>query len=799
MLVPMKWLSRYVDISGVTPEQIQQMLTARGLEIASVEHQGEDIDNVVVGQIRKIDRHPDADKLIVCQLDVGEEELLQIVTGADNVREGDYVPVALHGSTLPGGVKIKKGKLRGVESGGMLCSGAELNLSEEDWPGAAVHGILILTDEYPAGTDIHTVLGLDDAVIEAEPTPNRPDLQSVIGVAREVACALKRPLHLPEVFVKEEGEKNIHDFVKVDVLDGDLCPRYMARTVRNIVIEPSPRWMQDSLRAAGMRAINNIVDITNYVMLEMGQPMHAFDLSCIRGEHIVVRRVREGEKLTTLDGKERHLPENTLLICDPEGPVGIAGIMGGENSEITPETKTVLFESAKFNGFNIRLSSKAMGMMSEASQRFVKGIDIEGTAVALERACQLVEELGAGVVDKGVIDVCKGDLTRRTITARPEKVNDLVALHVPAEEMADILNRLCVPTELRDGLLHIEIPHFRDDIEGEADISEEVARIYGYDEIPLTLMRGDLVRGRLTPRQQAVDTLRTLLTGVGASECVTYSFTGPAAYDKLGLPADSLLRRSVKILNPFGEDNSLLRTTQAVSMLPVVALNLNRKAKELRLFEITNLHFPVDEKGVIPDEKQCVCIALYGENEDFYSMKGVVEHLCEGLDIENVSFTAGGEVYYHPGRKALLTVNGKTAGQFGEIHPDVAEAFEISGRVYLAEIELDALLSGRNTEKKYRALPRFPAVERDVALVLGEKVQSGDVAATIRRAGGKLVESVELFDVYAGSHIESGKKSLAYALTFRAEDRTLTDEDIQASMEKILSAVEKEYGAALRQ
>jgi len=795
----MKWLGRYVDISDVTSEQLQQMLTARGLEIASVEHQGEDIERVVVGRIEKIERHPDADKLIVCQLNVGEEQDLQIVTGADNVSEGDYVPVALHGSLLPGGVKIKKGKLRGVESNGMLCSGAELNLKEEDWPGAEVHGILILTDEYPVGTDIHTVLGLDDAVIEAEPTPNRPDLQSVIGVAREVACALKRPLTLPEISVREEGTADIRDFVKVDVLDGDLCPRYMARTVKNIVIEPSPKWMRDSLRAAGMRAINNIVDITNYVMLEMGQPMHAFDLSCIRGEHIVVRRVREGEKLTTLDGKERELPADTLLICDPEGPVGIAGIMGGENSEITPETRTVLFESAKFNGFNIRHSSKAMGMMSEASQRFVKGIDIEGTERALERACQLVEKLGAGVVDKGVIDVCKGDLTRRTITARPDRVNALVALDVPAEEMTDILNRLCIPTTLEEGLLKIEIPHFRDDIEGEADISEEVARIRGYDEIPLTLMRGDLVRGRLTPRQQAVDTLRNLLTGVGASECVTYSFTGPAAYDKLGLPADSPLRSSVAIINPFGEDNSLLRTTQAVSMLPVVALNLNRKEKELRLFEITNLHFPVQEKGVIPEEKQCVCIALYGEKEDFYTMKGVVELLCDGLDIQNVSFTAGGEVYYHPGRKCLLNVGGKTVGQFGEIHPDVAEAFEISGRVYLAEIELDALLAGRVTEKKYRALPRFPAVERDIALVLDETIQSGDVASSIKKAGGRLIESVELFDVYAGSHIDAGKKSLAYALRFRAEDRTLTDEEILRAMEKILSAMEKEYGAALRQ
>mgnify|MGYP000630694630 FL=1 len=800
MRVPMKWLSQYVDTTGYTPVEIAKLLTNRGLEIAGVEELGANIQNVVAGRLLSVVRHENSDHLQICMVDVGRGEPIQIVTGAQNVKAGDLVPVALHDSRLPNGLHIKKGKLRGALSEGMLCSGEELCLTEDDYPGAGEHGILILQEDWPAGTDIREVLGLNDTVLEAEPTPNRPDLQSVIGVAREVAFAVSRPLKLPDVHVKAESGKNISDFVKVEVEDKKLCPRYMARTVRDIHIGPSPKWMKDALRAAGVRSINNIVDITNYVMLETGQPMHAFDLACVADSHIVVRRAREGEKLQTLDGKERELDTDMLCICDANKPVGVAGVMGGANSEITANTKTVLFESAKFNGYSIRMTSKKLGMMTEASQRFVKGVDIEGTAYALERACQLVELLGAGRVDEGVIDVAGEDLSRRKILARPERVNALVALNVPAERMAEILNGLCIPTKLEGGLLHIEVPHFRDDIEGEADISEEIARIVGYDEIPLTFMRGDLSRGRLTRAQKQVEAVRDALCGMGAYECNTYSFTGQSAYDKLLLPEDSPLRDSVRILNPFGEDNALMRTTLAVSLLPVAALNINKKNGDFRIFEISNLYTPSTQEGELPEGRQVVCIILHGEGEDFFTLKGVVETLCEALGVgaEKLDYSAGGEAYYHPGRKAVLTVDGTYAGQLGEVHPDCAANFEIASRIYMAELELNALFAAATEQKKFKPLPKFPAVERDIAFVLSEAYTAKQVKDVIQKAGGELLEAAELFDVYQGAHIETGKKSMAYSLRFRAAERTLTDDEVAEATGRILAALEGSLGAKLR-
>lgn len=800
MRVPMKWLSQYVDTTGYTPVEIAKLLTARGLEIGGVEELGANIQNVVVGRLLSVVKHENSDHLQICMVDVGKDEPIQIVTGAQNVKAGDLVPVALHDSRLPNGLHIKKGKLRGAVSEGMLCSGEELCLSEEDYPGAGEHGILILKEEWPVGTDIRQVLGLNDTVLEAEPTPNRPDLQSVIGVAREVAFALGRPLNLPIVSVKAEGGRNIRDFVKVEVEDARLCPRYMARTVRDIKIGPSPAWMKGALRAAGVRSINNIVDITNYVMLETGQPMHAFDLACVADSHMVVRCAKEGEKLETLDGKERELDAEMLCICDAAKPVGIAGVMGGANSEITENTRTVLFESAKFNGYSIRMTSKKLGMMTEASQRFVKGVDIEGTAYALERACQLVELLGAGKVDEGVIDVVGQDLARRRIMARPERVNALVALNVPAERMAEILNGLCIPTKLENGLLNIEVPHFRDDIEGEADISEEIARIVGYDEIPLTFMRGDLSRGRLTRTQKLTETVRDVLCGMGAYECNTYSFTGQSAYDKLLLPEDSPLRSSVRILNPFGEDNALMRTTVAVSLLPVAATNINKKNGDFRIFEISNVYFPAKEEGELPKGKQNVCIILNGEGEDFFTLKGVVETLCAslGIEVSKLDFSAGGEAYYHPGRKAVLTVGGAYAGQLGEVHPDCAAAFEIPNRIYMAELELDVLFAAAAEQKKFKSLPKFPAVERDIAFVLSEEHTAKQVKDVIQKAGGELLEAAELFDVYQGANIEKGKKSMAYSLRFRAMERTLTDDEVAEATNRILSALESTLQAKLR-
>jgi phenylalanyl-tRNA synthetase beta chain len=800
MRVPMKWLSQYVDTTSYTPAEIAKLLTARGLEIGGVEELGENIQNVVTGRILSIVKHENSDHLQICMVDVGGEEPVQIVTGAQNVKANDLVPVALHDSRLPNGLHIKKGKLRGVVSEGMLCSGEELCLTEDDYPGAGEHGILILKEDWPVGTDIREVLGMNDTVLEAEPTPNRPDLQSVIGVAREVANAIGRPLVLPEVCVKAESGRNINDFVKVEVEDAELCPRYMARTVRDIKIGPSPAWIKDALRAAGVRSINNIVDITNYVMLETGQPMHAFDLACVADRNIVVRRARDGEKLETLDGKERDLDTDMLCICDAQKPVGVAGVMGGANSEITENTQTVLFESAKFKGYSIRMTSKKLGMMTEASQRFVKGVDIEGTAYALERACQLVELLGAGTVDDGIIDVVGTDLTRRKLVARPERVNALVALDIPAERMAEILNGLCIPTTLEDGLLHIEIPHFRDDIEGEADISEEIARIVGFDEIPLTFMRGDLSRGKLTRVQKQVELVRDVLCGMGAYECNTYAFTGQSAYDKLLLAEDAPLRNSVRILNPFGEDNALMRTTVAVSLLPVAALNINKKNGDFRIFEVSNVYTPAKAENELPEGRQNACIILCGEGEDFFTLKGVVEALCAALGIEEskLNFSAGGEAYYHPGRKAVLTVGGAYAGQIGEVHPDCAANFEISYRVYMAELELDVLFAAAAEQKKFKPLPKFPAVERDIAFVLSEEYTAKQVKDVITNAGRELLEAAELFDVYQGAHIEKGKKSMAYSLRFRALERTLTDDEVAEATNRILTALSETLGAKLR-
>lgn len=798
MLAPIKWLSRYVDLSDVPPEKIADILTSRGLEIVSVDDTCKEIQNVMVGKIEQIEKHANSNHLLICQINVGAQTI-QIVTGAHNILQGDYIPVALEGAVLPGGVAIKKSKMRGVDSLGMLCSGKELNLKEEDYKGAAVDGILILHAPYTLGMDIKAALGLGGYVLEAEPTPNRPDLMSMVGIARELAAALGRELKLPVTDVLEKSSVSITDHVKIDVNDVDLCPRYMARTVTNIKIAPSPDWMQQCLRAAGMRPINNIVDITNFVMLETGQPMHSFDLSCVSEEHIIVRRALVGEKTTSLDGKVHILPEDTLVIADPYKAIGIAGIMGGEDSEITANTNIVLFESAKFDATNIRLCSKAMGMATDASARFVKGIDIETTAIALERACQLVEELEAGVVEKGVIDVCKGDISRRKLIARPQRVNALIALDVSAQKMADILNSLCIPTRIADGLLDIEIPHFRDDIEGEADISEELARVVGYDNIPLTLIRGNLMRGALTKRQKQVDRVRELLTAQGANEAVTYSFTGQSTYDKLLLESDHALRDSVSILNPFGEDNSLMRTTAITGMLPVIATNVNHKIKACRFFEITNVHTPSTQVGVIPVQKQVVCIGLYGADEDFYTLKGVVERLCEGLDIADVDYTAGGDTCFHPGRKALIFESGIQVGQMGEVHPDCAANFDIPVRVYIAEIELDKLFACSNGEKKFAPLPRFPSVERDIAILIDDTAQSGAIAKSIKKAGGEMLESVTLFDVYQGGNIESGKKSLAYSMHFRAPDKTLTDEETQKLFDKILNMLAHMYHAQIRQ
>ena len=802
MKAPIKWLRQYVNLDGVTPAYMAELLTSRGLEVAGIEYLGAEVSGVVVGRIQSMKRHEDSDHLWICQVEVGEGKVLQIVTGAQNLKEGDLVPAALHGSRLPGGVRIKKSKMRGEISEGMLCSGAELQIKDGDYPGAEVDGILVLTEAYPLGQDVIEALALDDIVLEVEPTANRPDWNSIIGVARELAAALDKPLKSWDVTVKEEGGRNISDVAQVTVQAPDLCPRYMARTASDIKIQPSPVWMRRALRAAGMRPINNVVDITNFVMLETGQPMHAFDFATVAQGHIVVRRSQPEERLTALNGESYALPADTLLIADPQKAVGLAGIMGGENSEITPNTRDVLFESAAFHGANIRRNSKAMGLNSDAASHFIKGVDIEGAAFALERACSLMEQLQAGKIDRGVIDVvAPGALERLRFDARPEKISALLGKDIPAQQMVDILCALAVPTTLQDGLLKVEVPHFRDDIEGEADIAEEVARVVGHNNIAPTLMRGDLMRGRLTPQQRWVDKLRQLLTGRGCFEALTYSFTGPAAYDKMGLAAGSPWRQSVALKNPFGEDNSLMRSTLLTGMLPAIAVNAKRKISQFRLFEIGNVHQRAQTPGELPQEEQKVCIAAFGMLEGFYTFKGMLVRVLEGLDIsaDQLRFEAGGEHCFHPGRKAILRVGDNVVGQMGEIHPDVAEQFGIPGRSYVAELSIQPLFDARRTEVLYQPLSRYPSVSRDLALLVARGIESAALADAMREVAGKLLASVELFDVYDGDKLPEGHKSLAYSLEFLSPDHTLTDQEVNEKIERILLALKERFHAELRQ
>lgn len=798
MKIPMSWLARYVDLTDITPQDLQEMLTLRGLEVSDVEEIYGEISGVVVGKVIEMKRHEDSDHLWVCQVDVGEEKS-QIVTGAQNLSEGDIVPVATHGATLPGGIKIKRGKLRGVESCGMLCSGEELLLKEEDYPGAGVDGIMILKDEPTLGLDVKELLDLNEAVLEAEPTPNRADCLSIIGVAREAAAALGRELKLPKVL--ENGrlaEKHKTADFSVRVEDGELCPRYLGRAVKNIKIEPSPDWMQKCLRAAGLKPINNIVDITNFVMTEMGQPMHAFDLRCVKGGQIVVRQSKAGEKIVTLDEKERMLEEGMLVIADEERAVGIAGVMGGENSEITDDTQIVFFESAVFAGHSIRKTAKALGMNTDASSHFSKGVDIEGTKTALERACELVVELGAGEVQEEYADFVSCDLARRKLDIRCEKVNALASLELSPQQMADILNGLDIPTTVSGENLLVEVPHFRDDIEGEADIAEEVARMYGFWNIKPTLMRGELVRGQLSREQKQIDDIRNMLCGMGAYEITTYAFVGQQDYDLLTLPAEDELRtKSVRLRNPFGEDNALMRTTLATGMMRVLETNAKRKLPAFRLFEIGNVHLAGEGEGPLPKQKQMLCISTYGNTEDFYSLKGIIENLFKGLDSRELSCKAGGAAYLHPGRKALLQMAGREIGQMGELHPDVCKNYDIPMRCYMAEIDLDLLLPlCAQKVKQFVPLPRYPAVDRDLALIVDRDAESATLSAKMKKAGGKDLQRVILFDTYQGEHMPEGKKSLAFSLHFQS-DHTLTEEEINKNMQNIILTAEK-AGAQVR-
>ncbi len=799
MKLPLKWLKEYVDFN-VSVDRFVELMMWRGFETAAVEPEIP-VTNTVVGKITALSKHPNADKLQICSLDVGQGQPLTIVTGAANVFEGALVPVALAGAHLMDGIVIEPTNMRGVNSAGMLCSGKELGLTEADYPGAEVHGILILQEDHPLGQPIQEALGLDDVIFDIELTPNRADCASIIGICREAAAALGQKFREPPIR-EVEGTGKASDYAAVDVLAPDLCPRYVARVVTDIKIAESPLWMQKKLRAVGLRPINNIVDITNYVMVEYGHPMHAFDLSCVADGHIVVRKAHPGEKVTTLDGKVRDTTPDMLLIADPTKGVGIAGVMGGENSEITADTKVVLFEAAVFKSSSIRRTTRELHHVTDAAARFMKGVEPVNAMLAAKRAIELVDELGAGTVTGQAIDVCAADLTERVVMVDTEHVNHILDTAFTAEQMADMLGTINIGARALPQGLEVTVPYYRVDIESglETDwnIAEEVGRIYGYDNIPPTLMRGDTFRGRLSKTCANDDRLKDLCAALGCYEMYNYNFIGPGDMSSLRLPEDDERRLAVRLLNPFGEDQSLMRTTLLPGMLRSIALNGNRKTGHGRFFEVGNVHF--DNNADLPEERRMLGIAFCGEDEDFYTLKGCVEAILDRLGLlDKLTVEAGGGEYFQPGQKALLLLDGQKVGAMGTIHPDTRKAYGVPQTCYAAEIDFAALFSHAAGTVTYKSLPRYPVVPRDIAVVVEEGVSAARMAKAIAAAPMRvLLENVELFDVYRGKGILPGKKSMAYSFTLRAEDRTLTDEDISSAMAALVASLKEQLGAELR-
>lgn len=794
MLIPLSWLREYVDID-ISTEQLCDMMTMTGSNVEGVEHVGEGIEGVVVGRILTIEAHPDADKLVVCNVDVGDREI-QVVTGAPNVSVGDLIPVATAGARLPGDLRIKKGKLRGVVSEGMLCSGEELRLTDADYPGAEVDGILILGEDYELGMDIREALLLDDEIIEFEITPNRSDCLSVIGIAREAATTIDSKTHLPEIEVVNSGG-DIEKEAEIIVEDIELCPRYCARVVKDIVIEDSPMWMRRRLSNAGIRPINNIVDITNYVMLEMGQPMHAFDLDKVTDKKIIVRRARDGELHTTLDDVERKLDSEMLVIADTARAIGLAGVMGGLNTEIDEDTETIILESAKFHGASVRATSKALGLRSEASSRFEKGLDINLPRQAIDRAVQLIQELEAGTVVDGVIDVLNADTSPREIEVKWADINRLLGIDIAAEDMVSILESLEFKVEHVGTTLKIVVPTYREDVKIMQDIAEEVARIYGYDNIPKTLMGGGGTRGRKSYRQGLIDLGKDTLLGMGFYEIVTYSFISPRAYGRIGKKTPDV----VTISNPLGEDQSIMRTTLIPSMLDVLSRNRSRRVERCEVFELGKIFLPKSlPLKELPEERQILSMGLYGETIDFYHLKGVVESLFEEFGLgDRIDFIPMTEdTTFHPGRTATIEIEGQAMGILGEVHPKIREGYGLDMPVYLAELDFDKILELADIEKYYSGLPKFPALDRDLAFIVGEDILAGQIQDTIYKYGGEILEDIELFDVYVGDQIPDGYKSMAYSLTYRAADRTLKDSDVKKVHEDIVKGLETELEARLR-
>ena len=790
MRVSIDWMKKYAALDAAA-ERVADRLTMTGTEVEEIDDLSNGVTNVKVGRIDALEPHPNADRLRICRVDVGAEEPLQIVTGAPNVRQGQKVIVALNGAKLPGGT-IKTGKLRGEVSCGMLCSGGELGHPELD----EIDGILELQENAPVGMDAMAYLGLADTVLDCKAYANRPDCLSVVGVAREAAAAMDVPFRMPEIAVKEEGAGRVEDHVSVTVEAPDLCPRYMARVFTDIHIEPSPLWMQKCLRSAGMRPINNLVDITNYVMLELGQPLHAFDLSQIRGNRIVVRRAGEGASIRTLDGKDRALEPEMLVIADGEGPVALAGVMGGENSEIEPTTRAVMLESAKFMPASVRATSRALGLRTEASARYEKGIDIVGVERALNRAAQLVEELGAGKVERGTIDVLAGEAKPvRELIVDPRRIDKLLGLEIPDGEKVAILNRLQIGARLVDNMLVVELPSHREDLQGEADIAEEVLRIYGFEHIRPTLMAGELVRGGRSAAQRSLERLKDTLVGEGFTEIVTYSFMSAKDLDRLRLPAGDAKRDLLAIRNPLGEDQGYMRNTLLPAMLSTIAYNANRHtAASLSLFEVSK-EFVKRPGEELPLEVPALCLGQWNAG-DFFALKGAVEVLGRISGVA-LRFQAGGDECWHPGRRARILLEDEEIGQIGEVHEEVAAAYGVEGRAYLCWLHTDRLVN-RERISQPQPLPKVPAVSRDLAVTVREECPAGEMTEALYRAGGKLLERAEIFDVYRGPQVGEGMKSVAWSLTFQPREQTLTDEAADAAFAKLVKALGENFGAELR-
>ncbi len=795
MKISLNQLKNYVEINVPVEELCNRMVMA-GFEVESIEGEGDSLVNVVVARIIDIKPHEDSDHLQICQMDIGKEAPVQIVTGAQNIKVGDLVPAALNDSLLPNGMHIVSGKLRGVPSNGMLCSGEELCLTEEDYEGASLNGILILKDTHAVGTDMREVLGLDDYIIDFKITANRPDCNCVLGVAKEIGVVLNTEFKAPVPEYKTVGG-DIKEYIDIEVQNYALCPRYVGRIVKNLRIKESPVWMKKALLASGMRPINNIVDITNFVMLETGQPMHAFNYNDLANKKIIVRNAKAGEKITTLDGKAYSLTEDMLVIADGEKPSCLAGIMGGKESEIEDDTKDLFLESAKFRRDNIRHTGRALGIRTEASGRFERGVDINNVEFASERALQLIYELNAGDIVDGVIDCNKGLPENKIIKVTTDRILELIGVSVPDETIVSILNRLGLNTTVNGKEITCSVPSIRDDIEGRADLAEEVMRIYGYDHIIGTPMRGDVIRGKLLPERIKTNKIKKLLCAAGCFEIATYSFIGSKAIDTLCLAENDERRKQIKIINPLGDEYSTMRTQLTTSLLTVLATNISKKIDEGRFFEISKRfvakELPLEEQ---PLELATMSIGIYGKDEDFFTLKGLIEAVCNIMGA-HTQYLKSNEPYLHPGRQALVKGNNREIAVFGEVHPTVAASYGITERVYIAEIKLDELLKIEKRKTVYKPLPKFPAVERDFAMLVDKEVPVGELERAISSGAGRLLEKTELFDVYEGSQIPEGKKSVAYSVWLRSAESTLTDVQIEEVNAKIIKKLEA-IGAELR-